>query len=133
MFVLEGIWPTTVEGWVGLISLLVGLVGAIAALIPTAIKLWHAVKKIAKNKDWGKVMDIADAAMKAAEQSGKTGSEKRQMVIDMVIAGCKEIGVDVDDELLNELSDYIEETIAMFNDMSKKSTPAKKRKGGQSK
>lgn len=120
--ILTSIWPTTVEGWVGLISLIVGLIGAIAALIPVAIKLFKALKEIVKNKNWSKIKDIAKAAMTTVEEYHKSHPEmssddKLNMALDMIQAGCAEIGIEVDEATLNNLVDYINQTIDWFNGM----------------
>lgn len=119
-------WPTTAGGWIGLISLIIGLIGSISALIPTAIKLFAAVKELVKNKNWTKIMAIADKAMEEAEKSGKSGAEKKEMAISIVSASCKELGVALDEELLTKLATYIEDTIAYFNDMTKATKAGKK-------
>ena len=74
-----------------------------------------------KNKNWSKIKEIALAAMKEAEASGKKGSEKQQMVIDAVIAGCKTAEIEISEEDLKNLTKYIDETIAWFNNMNKSS------------
>ena len=71
-----------------------------------------------KDKNWSKIKDIALAAMKEAEASGKKGSEKQQMVIDAVVAGCKEAEIEISEEDLKNLAKYIDETIGWFNDMN---------------
>ena len=126
--ILGSIWPTTVEGWVNLIVFVVGFIAAIAVLIPVAIKLVKKGAELVKNKNWSKMKDIALAAMKEAEASGKKGSEKQQMVIDAVVAGCKEAEIEIDEEDLKNLAKYIDETIEWFNSMnksSKKEEPSK--------
>ena len=120
--ILTSIWPTTVEGWIGLVSFIVGLVGAIAALIPVVIKLVKALKEIIKNKNWSKIKDIAKAAMTTVEEYHRSHPEmssddKLNMALDIIQAGCAEIGVEVDDEILNNLVDYITKTISWFNGM----------------
>lgn len=119
--VFESIWPATTEGWIGLIIFVAGFIAAIAALIPTAIKLAKKGAELVKDKNWGKIKDIALTAMKEAEASGKTGSEKQQMVIDAVVAGCKEAGIEISEEDLKNLAKYIDETIEWFNNMNKSS------------
>lgn len=121
IIVLESIWPTTVEGWVNLIVFIVGFIAAIAVLIPVAIKLVKKGAELVKNKNWSKIKDIALAAMKEAEASGKKGSEKQQMVIDAVVAGCKEAEIEISEEDLKNLAKYIDETIEWFNSMNKSS------------
>jgi hypothetical protein len=64
------------------------------------------------------IMNMADAAMKEAEASGKSGADKKQMVIDAVKAGCKAAGVNMD-LFIDQLSDYIDQTIAFVNGMKK--------------
>lgn len=107
-----------------IIALVTGLCGLISAGISAyfAIKNWI---KVTKNKNaqeiWAMVMEIADTAMKEAEKSCKTGADKKTMVINAVKASCKAAGLDVD-LFIDQLSDYIDQTISFVNDMSKKTT-----------
>jgi phage-related minor tail protein len=64
------------------------------------------------------IMNMADAAMKEAEASMKSGEDKKQMVIDSVKAGCKAAGVNLD-EFIDQLGDYIDQTISFVNGMKK--------------
>lgn len=121
IFILGSIWPTTVEGWVNLIIFIAGFVAAVAVLIPVAIKLVKKGAELMKDKNWSKIKDIALAAMKEAEASGKKGSEKQQMVIDAVVACCKEAEIEISEEDLKNLAKYIDETIEWFNSMNKSS------------
>jgi hypothetical protein len=66
------------------------------------------------------IMEIADAAMNEAERSGKTGADKKQMVIDAVKAGCKAAGINLD-LFIDQLSDYIDSSISFVNNMKKNS------------
>lgn len=107
-----------------IIALITGLCGLVSAGIGAyfAIKNWI---KVTKNKNaqeiWAMVMEIADTAMKEAEKSCKTGADKKTMVINAVKASCKAAGLDVD-LFIDQLSDYIDQTISFVNDMSKKTT-----------
>jgi hypothetical protein len=62
------------------------------------------------------IMNMADAAMKEAERSGRAGADKKEMVIEAVKAGCKAAGVNID-EFIDQLMDYIDQTIKFVNDM----------------
>lgn len=115
----ESFWPTTAEGWTGLITFIIGFIGAIAALIPVSIKLVKKGKELVEHKDWAKIKEIADKAMRKAEETGKTGVEKKEIVIAAVKAGCIEAGIDIDETLLKNLADYIDTTIEWINDMIK--------------
>ena len=105
-----------------IIALVTGLCGLISAGIGAyfAIKNWI---KVIKNKNaqeiWAMIMEMADAAMKEAERSCKTGADKKAMVIGSVKASCKAAGLDLD-LFIDQLSDYIDQTISFVNDMSKK-------------
>ena len=119
--IFGSIWPTTVEGWVNLVVFIAGFVAAVAALVPTVIKLVKKGAELVKNKNWSKIEKIAMEAMKAAEETGKKGAEKQQMVIDAVVAGCKEAEIEFSEEDLKNLVKYINETIEWFNGMNESS------------
>ena len=108
------------------IYLLVELIAALFGLIGTGVGAFFTIKgfiKAFKEKDakqkWALLMEIADAAMKEAEKSGASGADKKQMVIDACKAGCKAAKINLDD-FIDQLADYIDQTIAFVNDMSKK-------------
>ncbi len=126
MFTMLSIWPSTVEGWVGLIILFCSLIGSIAALVPTLIKLFKSLKEIVKNRDWKKVLKLADIAIKKAEETGLPGSDKLHIVMETVQEECVELGIKVDQELLDNLEEYIRETIEWFNDMNAANKAGKK-------
>ena len=105
----------------GIITLITGLVG----LIGTGIGAYFAIKnwiKLVKEKNaseiWTIIMSMADAAMKEAEASQKSGEDKKQMVLDSVNAACKSAGLDVS-LFLDQLNTYIDQTISFVNQMKK--------------
>ena len=107
-----------------IIALVTGLCGLVSAGIGAyfAIKNWIAVTKNKNAQEiWAMIMEIADTAMKEAEKSCKTGADKKAMVIESVKASCKAAGLDLD-LFIDQLSDYIDQTISFVNDMSKKTT-----------
>lgn len=107
-----------------IIALVTGLCGLISAGIGAyfAIKNWIAVTKNKNAQEiWAMIMEMADAAMKEAEASMKAGEEKKQMVIDSVKAGCRAAGVNLD-AFIDQLSNYIDETILFVNGMKKANT-----------
>jgi hypothetical protein len=65
-------------------------------------------------------MEAADAAMTEVEASGLPGVDKKSMVIDIISASTKAAGVDIS-LFADQLDDYIDQTIAFVNKMSKKS------------
>ena len=121
-----GDWITTVNGLLALITSLVGLIGTgVGAFF--AIKNWiKATKEKSSKEIWAMIMEMADAAIKEAEKSGAAGADKKTMVIESVKASCKAAGVDLD-LFIDQLSDYIDQTIAFVNDMSKKTAKVSKK------
>jgi hypothetical protein len=104
--------------WVELICSIIGAIVTLAGLVPAAVALVKFVIKSIKDKNWSAIKEIADKAMVAAEASGKSGADKKQMVIDAVVAGCKAANIDIDESQLKALADYIDKIIAEHNQLS---------------
>ena len=119
-------WITSANQIVVLITSLVGLIGTgVGAFF--AIKNWiKATKEKSSKEIWAMIMEMADAAIKEAEKSGKSGADKKTMVIESVKASCKAAGLDID-LFIDQLSDYIDQTISFVNDMSKKTVKVTKK------
>lgn len=111
-------WITTANGIITLITGLVGLIGTgIGAYF--AIKNWITVLKTKSSQEiWAMIMEMADAAMTEAEKSGKSGADKKQMVIESVKASCRAAGVNLD-VFIDQLSNYIDDTIKFANNLKK--------------
>lgn len=112
------------ENTITLITLIIGLVGAIAALIPTLIKLFNVIKEMAKNKNWSKLTAIAMDAMMDVEKHYRenpnmTSEEKLEMALDIVIEQAAELEVQIDENSIKEVIKYIEDTIKWANNMKK--------------
>lgn len=115
-----------VNNTITLITLIVGLIGAIAALIPSLIKLFKSLKEIVKNKNWAALTKIAMSAMKDVEIEYKknpnmSSQEKLDMAIEIIQSSAAQMGVEVTDELIDNLVKYINDTIKWANDMKKDS------------
>ena len=111
-------WLTTAQGVLSLITGLVGLLGtAVGAFF--AIKNFIAATKTKNASEiWNIIIAMADAAMKEAEASQKSGEDKKQMVLDSVNAACKSAGLDMS-LFLDQLNTYIDQTISFVNQMKK--------------
>ena len=114
-----GEWIQTAYGLVTLITAVIGLIG-------TGIGVYFSIRnwiKAFKEKDgkqkWELLMKILDAAMQQAEKSGKSGADKKEMVIDIAKESCKAAGINIDD-FIDQVAAYIDETIAFVNGMVKK-------------
>ena len=114
----EANWLTTAQGVLSLITGLIGLIGS-GVVAFFAIKNFIKVAKTkSMNEIWSMIMAMADAAMKEAEASQKSGEDKKQMVLDAVKSGCKAANIDID-AFIDQLSQYIDQTIDFVNKMSK--------------
>lgn len=111
-------WITTVNGLIALITGLFGLIGTGIASYFAIKNFIKATKEKSASEIWAMIMAMADAAMKEAEVSGKTGVDKKDMVVNMVKASCKSAGINLD-TFIDQLSDYIDQTISFVNGMSK--------------
>ena len=100
-----------------LLTLIITGVTLLGTLVGVGNKLWQEIKIIAKNKDLKKIMEIADAAMKQAEESGKSGAEKEEMAIEIIRATTKTLGIEFN---IDEVVQYIKDTIAFVNQISRK-------------
>ena len=111
-------WLTTAQGVLSLITGLVGLLGTgVGAFF--AIKNFIAATKTKNASEiWTIIMSMADAAMKEAEASQRSGEDKKQMVLDSVNAACKTAGLDMS-LFLDQLNTYIDQTISFVNQMKK--------------
>lgn len=121
MLILENDWISTTNGLIALITGLAGLIGTgISAFF--AIKAFiKSMKDKSKQEIWNTITTMASAAMEQAEKTGKTGADKKQMVIDSVKVGCKAAGIQIDD-FIDQLSAYIDQCISFANTLNQKKT-----------
>lgn len=111
--------------WLDTANSIVALVSALLALIGTGTGVFFAIRNFiklmktnSKEQNWKLIMSIADAAMKTAEESGKKGADKKHMVVESVKASCAAAGIDAE-EFIDQLLEYIDQTIAFVNSMKK--------------
>lgn len=115
-----------------LIITICSLIGVIGGLIPTGIALYNKIKEIIQNKNWTLAMKIAMEAMTEAEEYAKlhpemTGEDKLEMAIKIVKAGLTAAGIEVSNELIDRLVQYINDLCAWSKTVNvKKSTTSKK-------
>ena len=63
-------------------------------------------------------MEIADKAMKEAEQTALSGEDKKAMVIEAIRASATVANLPIDSFIV-QVDDYIDQTIKFVNDMKK--------------
>ena len=99
------------------ILLVVELIGAICALVPTIVSVCALIKNIIKNKNWALIMKIANSAMSAVEvyskeHTGMTSEEKLEMALEAIKASCQTAGIALDEANLQRIVEYIAEMCA---------------------
>ena len=114
----EANWLTTAQGVLSLITGLIGLIGSGIGAFFAIKNFIKAAKTKSMNEIWSIIMSMADAAMKEAEASQKSGEDKKQMVLDAVKSSCKAANINID-AFIDQLSQYIDQTIDFVNKMSK--------------
>ena len=112
-----GIWPDTIMGWISLASMTVAFIITLIKLIPTLIKLGRVTKENLKNKNNSILKKAALKFMVIAQESGKTGEEKLNMVLDAVKAYAAENAIEVNDEDVKSLVESIKEFKEFFKEM----------------
>ena len=110
-------WITTVEGLIALITAFFGLCG-------TAVGAFMTIKtfiKSRKDKSFKENLEllktVADAAMVSAEKSGKSGAEKKEIVIQAVKEAAKAAGLDFD-LFIDQISQFIDNSVKWHNSFS---------------
>lgn len=105
-----------------IIVLIIGLFGLISAGVGAFFAIRSFVKSLkgkSANEVFNLLLSMTDEAMKAAEASGKSGADKKKMVIDAITAAAISAEIDIA-PFMAQLSDYIDQTIKFVNDMTKK-------------
>lgn len=124
------VYALLADGFLSTANSIVVLITGIFGLLSAGVGAFFAIKsflKAAKEKSakeiWAMIKNMADAAMKQAEESTLKGADKKQVVIDAVKAGCKAEGLDID-VFLDQLSAYIDQCIKFHNDMNESANKA---------
>ena len=116
------------------ILLVVELIGAVCALVPTLVSIFALIKNIIKNKNWTLIMKIANSAMSAVESYSNehpvmTSEEKLEMALEAIKASCQTAGIALDEANLQRIVEYIAEMCAWaktVNVTNKSKTATKK-------
>lgn len=103
---------------IGLIVGLVGvIIGAIAAIVTAVIKLKSKFGELAKDGNWKKLYPMILNAIQEAEETGKSGAEKKEIVMAAVDSFAKELGIQCE---IDQISDAIEFIIAFSKKVNRK-------------
>ena len=98
-----------------IISLAVALLGAIAVIVTMYRKLKKALGDLIKEGGWKKLFPIILNAIAEAEATGKTGAEKKEIVMAAVDSFASQMGIQYEVENLSKLIDEIVEISSKIN------------------
>lgn len=105
-----------------IISIAVGIIGGLCGV---GFGIYQFIKSM-KGKNFQEILTtlqtIAQTAMKAAEQSGLTGADKKTQVLDAVQAACKSMNVEFTDALKDQISTFIDTSISFANSIKESKT-----------
>ena len=90
-----------------IINLIVAILSGLAVCIPVVVKLVQYVKKAAQEKNWSAVMSLVLDLMKQAEQNYKTGAERKEFVMDSIIAMQNVLNYQIDLDVISTMIDSI--------------------------
>lgn len=98
-----------------IIALAVALLGAIAVIVAMYKKLKNTLGDLIKNGGWKKLFPIVLNAIAEAEATGKTGAEKKEIVMAAVDSFASQMGIQYEVENLSKLIDEIVEISGKIN------------------
>lgn len=98
-----------------IIALAVALLGAIAVIVAMYKKLKKALGDLIKDGGWKKLFPIILNAIAEAEATGKTGAEKKEIVMAAVDSFARQMGIQYEVENLSKLVDEIVEISSKIN------------------
>lgn len=98
-----------------IIALAVALFGAIAVIVTMYRKLKKALGDLIKDGGWKKLFPIILNAIAEAEATGKTGAEKKEIVMAAVDSFARQMGIQYEVEALSKFVDEIVKISSKIN------------------
>lgn len=89
------------------IQIIIPIFTGLVACIPLAIKLVEWIQKAAKEKNWTAIMHLILRLMIEAEANYSTGAERKEYVMDSIIAIKDTLNYDVDMKVVDEMIESV--------------------------
>ena len=102
----------TINDWVNLV---VSILSGIAVCVPLMVKLVQYIQAAVKEKNWSNVMQIVLRLMTEAEKNYSTGAERKQYVMDSIVAIRDTLNYDVDMDAISAMIDAIAAASKVIN------------------
>ena len=118
-------WLETTQGIITLISSGVAIVGGVITLVVSLVKKVKEVVKLVKEKKYDELIaqlkKTADETIRAVESSKESGADKKATVLEAVQAACNSLGSEFTDDLKEQISTFIDNSVAEYNEFKKSS------------
>lgn len=88
-------------------TIILPIISGLVAAIPLVIKLVEYIQKVAKEKNWGAVVQLTLKLMSEAEQLYSAGAEKKEYVMSSIKAMENTLQYDIDEKAIGELIDSV--------------------------
>ena len=106
-----------------------GILVALAAIIPVAVKLVNTIQSLVREKRWSELMKIVVDFMEIAEEKLATGQDRREFVIAMTRQAAIEAGYEFDEKVIGEMIDSLAQMAKVVNAPKPDETPAPESEG----
>lgn len=100
------------ENW---IQIIVSIISGLLVCIPLVIKLVEYVIKAIQEKNWQNVMQLVLRLMTEAEKNFETGAERKEYVMDSIIAMKDTLNCEIDMNAISAMIDSICDASKIIN------------------
>lgn len=100
------------ENW---IQIIVSIISGLLICIPLVIKLVEYVIKAIQEKNWQNVMQLVLRLMTEAEKNFETGAERKEYVMDSIIAMKDTLNCEIDMNAISAMIDSICDASKIIN------------------
>lgn len=90
-----------------MINIIISIISGIAVCIPLVVKLVQYVRAAVQERNWSAMVSLVLQLMQQAEQDYKTGAERKQYVIDSIVAVQDTLNFLVDLAVVSQMIDAI--------------------------
>ena len=88
-------------------EIIISILSGIATCVPLVISLVKYIQKVAKEKNWGAVVQLVLKLMTEAEQNYSNGADKKTYVMSTIKSMESTLQYDIDEKAISELIDSI--------------------------
>ena len=100
------------ENW---IQIIVSIISGLLICVPLVIKLVEYVIKAIQEKNWQNVMQLVLRLMTEAEKNFETGAERKEYVMDSIIAMKDTLNCEIDMNVISAMIDSICDASKIIN------------------